>query len=117
MTVGKVFACSHAGLLVTREGDAPSDQASTVRNAFVQMGHNWLNAGPTHSRHRHRPWSSLRLGARLTGPHRRAWAHRVAEGMGDAGVPEVTVPINQSVAQSLLSSLVGTRSTRPTPRP
>ena len=104
----KLFACSHvisgpAGHS-ERAMPQPSDQASTVRNAFVQMGRELAER---------RPDALVVIGT----DHGRAygWEHvsqvlvgvsAVAEGMGDAGVPEVTVPINQSVAQSLLSSLV-----------
>jgi aromatic ring-opening dioxygenase catalytic subunit (LigB family) len=104
MEIIGAFACSHAGLLITRSEDAPAAQRDAVYAAFAEMGRTIRAAKPdavvvvatdhgkiyplTHI-------SQFTIGVSET-----------AESIGDADLPKCTVPINQPIAQAILTGMM-----------
>jgi len=102
-TVG-AFACSHAGLLITRKAEAPTHQRQRVYDAFRQMGQAIKGMAPDaiimlatdHGRiHKLDAVPQFMIGVSA-----------VAEGFGDVGLPRRDYPINQPVARALLAGLM-----------
>lgn len=104
MSVVAAFACSHAGLLVTRKGKGDPDQEQRVYDAFARMGEDLKAARPdavvmfatdhqTVHKLNHVPVFTIGVSA-------------TARGLGDAGIPAREYPANQAVAQRLLEGAI-----------
>jgi aromatic ring-opening dioxygenase catalytic subunit (LigB family) len=100
MNLVAAFACSHAGLMLTRKGRGDEAAEAQVYDAFARMGRELRAAAPdavivfatdhqTAYKLDHIP--AFTIGVSST-----------ARGLGDAGVPATDYPINQDVAQRLL---------------
>ncbi len=104
MKIAGTFACSHAGLLVTRSAEAPVAQRDAVYGAFAAMGDAIRALAPDaivivatdHGRlYPLTHVSQFTIGVSTT-----------AEGAGDAGLPACTVPIHQPFAQAILENII-----------
>jgi hypothetical protein len=98
------YACSHAGLLITRENLAPVEQRNAVYEAFTAMGNEIRMLAPDaiviiatdHGRiYPLTHVSQFTIGVSTT-----------AEGIGDAGLPPCTLPLHQSFAQAILENML-----------
>lgn len=98
------YACSHAGLLITRGDDAPPAQRDAIYGAFAEMGRAIRAARPDavvlvatdHGRiYPLTHVAQFTIGVSTT-----------AEGIGDAGLPPCTVPVHQPFAQAILSGML-----------
>jgi 2,3-dihydroxyphenylpropionate 1,2-dioxygenase len=104
MEIVGAYACSHAGLLITRSDDAPRAQRDAVYAAFREMGDE-IRAAKA---------DAIVLIATdhgkiypLTGvPQFTIGVSESAEGIGDAGLPKCTVPIHQAFAQAVLEGMI-----------
>jgi aromatic ring-opening dioxygenase catalytic subunit (LigB family) len=105
MEIVGAYACSHAGLLITRSDNAPTAQRDAVFAAFKEMGDAIRAAKPdaivfigTDHGNKIYPLSCVTqftIGVSAT-----------AEGIGDAGMPKCTVPIHQKFAQAVLGGMI-----------
>lgn len=101
------FACSHAGLIVTRRDKAPPEQRDAVFGAFdvmrekiealepdaiVILATDHMKAWPLHGV----PQFAIGVGA-------------VATGLGDAGIEPCKIPVQQVFAQAILEGAVRRR--------
>src|SRR5262245_32894329 len=104
MEIVGAFACSHAGLIVTRENQAPREQRDEVFSAYQRMGHEIaalepdaiILIGTDHGRIyalSHVPQFTIGVGP-------------IAESIGDADLPKETIQINQRVAQTVLENML-----------
>jgi len=98
------YACSHAGLLITRGDAAPTAQREAVYAAFATMGRAIRDAAPDaivlvatdHGRiYPLTHVAQFTIGVSAT-----------AEGIGDAGLPPCTVPLHQPFAQAILGGMI-----------
>lgn len=100
MTVVAAFACSHAGLMVTRRGHGDAAAEQDIYRAYAQLGEELRAAEPdalvvfatdhqTVYKLNHVPAFTIGVSA-------------IARGLGDAGIPARDFPIHQEVAQRLL---------------
>lgn len=105
MEIVGAYACSHAGLLITRSDNAPATQRDAVFAAFKEMGDaiRAVNAdavvliGTDHGNKIY-PLSCV--------PQFTIGVSKSAEGIGDAGLPACTVPIQQKFAQAVLEGMI-----------
>jgi hypothetical protein len=99
-----VFACSHAGFLITDYDQASSETRDPVYQGFATMRERVLRARPDalivvatdHGRVyplSHQPQFVIGVGP-------------IARGIGDAGLPACEVAIHQSIAQALLEGCI-----------
>jgi aromatic ring-opening dioxygenase catalytic subunit (LigB family) len=104
MDIVGAYACSHAGLLITRGDDAPAAQRDAVYAAFATMGAEIralapdaiVIVGTDHGRiYPLTHVSQFTLGVSDS-----------AEGVGDAGLPQCTIPLHQRFAQSILENII-----------
>ena len=104
MDIVGAYACSHAGLLITRGDNAPAAQRDAVYAAFAEMGRTIRAAKPDavvvvatdHGKiYPLTQISQFTIGVSET-----------AEGIGDADLPKCTVPINQPIAQAILTGMM-----------
>ena len=104
MEIVGAYACSHAGLIVSRRDLAPQGQRDSVFGAFEAMGRQIREAAPDavivvatdHGRvYPFSQVSGFTIGVSET-----------AEGIGDADLPKRTVPIHQRFAQALLDGAI-----------
>jgi 2,3-dihydroxyphenylpropionate 1,2-dioxygenase len=104
MQIVGAYACSHAGLLVTRGDSAPPAMRDAIYGAFKDMGDAIRSANPDaivmvatdHGRIyplKHVPQFTIGVS-------------ETAEGIGDAGLPKCTVPIHQPFAQAILEGMI-----------
>jgi aromatic ring-opening dioxygenase catalytic subunit (LigB family) len=104
MEIIAAYACSHAGLLVTREAEAPSAQRDAIYAAFSTMG-DAIRA--------QRPDAIVLVAT----DHGRIYplthvaqftigVSETAESLGDAQLPKRTVPIHQPFAQAILENII-----------
>jgi 2,3-dihydroxyphenylpropionate 1,2-dioxygenase len=98
------YACSHAGLLITRADAAPPAQRDAIFAAFAEMGQTIRAAKPDavvlvatdHGRiYPLTHVAQFTIGVSAT-----------AEGIGDAGLPPCTVPVHQPFAQAILAGMI-----------
>src|SRR5580658_172442 len=98
------YACSHAGLLITRGDQAPAEQRDAIYAAFTEMGNAIRAAAPDavvlvatdHGRiYPLTHVAQFTIGVSAT-----------AEGIGDAGLPPCTVPLHQPFAQAILTGMI-----------
>ena len=102
MNVVGAFACSHAALLVTRRDHPPEAERAYVYGAFAEMGRRirelepdvLLLIGTDHGRIY--PLSAM--------PQYLIGVSKQARGIGDAGLPEKTVPLHRPLAQAILEN-------------
>jgi 2,3-dihydroxyphenylpropionate 1,2-dioxygenase len=105
MEIVGAYACSHAGLLITRSDNAPPAQRDAVFAAFKEMGD---------AIHAQKPDAVVFIG---TDHGNKIYplscvtqftigVSENAEGIGDAGLPACTVPIHQEFAQAVLEGLI-----------
>lgn len=98
------YACSHAGLLITRGDDAPAQQRDAIYAAFAAMGREVRASRPdavvliATDHGRIYPLTHV---AQFT-----IGVSPTAEGIGDAGLPACTVPVHQPFAQAILSGMI-----------
>jgi hypothetical protein len=104
MQIVGAFACSHAALFVTRREAAPAAQCSSIYGTFARMGQ---------LIRKHRPDALLIVGTDhgriypLSGmPQYLIGVSEQAVGIGDAGLPEKTLPLHQSFARSILGGVL-----------
>ena len=101
MEIVGAYACSHAGLIVTRRHRAPAGQAARVFSAY---------AAARDEIARQRPDALVVVAT----DHQQAFpltnvvpfsigVGLVAKGLGDAGLPPCAVPIHQPLAQAILA--------------
>ena len=105
MEIVGAYACSHAGLLITRSDNAPAAQRDAVFAAFEEMGNAIRAAKPdavvligTDHGNKIYPLSNM---TQFT-----IGVSESAEGIGDAGLPACTLPIHQKFAQAVLEGLI-----------
>ena len=104
MQVVGAFACSHAALFVSRRQAAPATQSSRIYEAFARMGQlireqrpdALVVVGTDHGRIY--PLSGM--------PQYLIGVSEQAVGIGDAGLPEKTLPLHQSFARAILDGLL-----------
>jgi 2,3-dihydroxyphenylpropionate 1,2-dioxygenase len=98
------FACSHAALFVSRRDLAPAEQCSRIYAAFARMGQlirecrpdALVIVGTDHGRIH--PLSGM--------PQYLIGVSEQAVGIGDAGLPAKTLPLQQSFARSILDGVL-----------
>ncbi|MBI3457222.1 MAG: hypothetical protein HY002_15710 [Candidatus Rokubacteria bacterium] len=94
------FACSHAGLIVTRRGRAPADQGERVFSAYAAVREEIARLRPdallviATDHLQAFPLSNVVPFSIGVGP--------AAKGLGDGGLAPCTVPIHQQLAQAIL---------------
>jgi aromatic ring-opening dioxygenase catalytic subunit (LigB family) len=104
MEIVGAYACSHAGLLISRSDDAPVAQRDAVHAAFAAMGAAIRAAAPdavvivATDHGRIYPLAHV---AQFT-----IGVSESAEGIGDAELPPCTVPIHQPFAQAILTGMI-----------
>ncbi|HEV8021629.1 MAG TPA: hypothetical protein VGP41_10225 [Candidatus Lustribacter sp.] len=104
MKIVGAFACSHAGLLITRGDVAPPAQRDAVYAAFAEMGRTIRDAKPdavvvvATDHGRIYPLAQV--------PQFTIGVSETAEGIGDAGLPPCTLPIHQPFAQAILGGMI-----------
>ncbi len=104
MEIVGAYACSHAGLLITRSDDAPVAMRDAVFAAFREMG-DAIKAAQA---------DAVVLIATDHGkiyplagvPQFTIGVSPSAEGIGDAGLPKCEVPIHQAFAQAVLEGMI-----------
>jgi 2,3-dihydroxyphenylpropionate 1,2-dioxygenase len=104
MEIVGAYACSHAGLLITRSDDAPAAMRDAVYGAFKEMG-DAIRAAKA---------DAVILVATDHGriyplthvPQFTIGVSETAAGIGDAGLPTRTVPIHQAFAQAILDGMI-----------
>ena len=104
MEIVGAYACSHAGLLITRGDNAPAVQRDAVYAAFRAMG-DAIRAAKA---------DAVVLVATDHGKIYPLWGvpqfsigvSESAEGIGDAGLPKCTVPVHQPFAQAILEGMI-----------
>jgi 2,3-dihydroxyphenylpropionate 1,2-dioxygenase len=104
MEIVGAYACSHAGLLITRSDDAPAAMRDAVYAAFKEMG-DAIRAAKA---------DAVILVATDHGriyplthvPQFTIGVSETAAGIGDAGLPTCTVPIHQAFAQAILEGMI-----------
>lgn len=100
MQLVAAFACSHAGLMITRKGLGEPAREQAIYDAFTRLGEELLAAEPdaviifatdhqANYKLDHVPAFTIGVGP-------------IARGLGDAGVEARDYPVNQQVAQLLL---------------
>ena len=100
MEIVSAFACSHAGLVITRGNQATAAQRDAVFGAYKQMGDAILAAAPDAivivgtDHGRIYPLTAV--------PQFTIGVSTTATGIGDAELPAVTVPLHQRFAQTIL---------------
>jgi 2,3-dihydroxyphenylpropionate 1,2-dioxygenase len=104
MEIVGAYACSHAGLLITRSDDAPAAMRDAVYAAFKEMG-NAIRAAEADAvvlvatdHGRIYPLTQV--------PQFTIGVSETAEGIGDAGLPKCTVPLHQPFAQAILEGMI-----------
>jgi 2,3-dihydroxyphenylpropionate 1,2-dioxygenase len=104
MEIVGAYACSHAGLLITRSDDAPAAMRDAVYAAFKEMG-DAIRAARADAvvvvatdHGRIYPLAQV--------PQFTIGVSESAEGIGDAGLPTCTVPIHQAFAQAILEGMI-----------
>ncbi len=104
MDIVGAFACSHAGLIVTRKDNAPPAQRDAVFGAYARMGAAiWALApdaivliGTDHGRMyplAHVPQFTIGVSSH-------------ADSIGDAGLPREAISIHQPFAQAILAGMI-----------
>ena len=104
MEIVGAYACSHAGLLITRSDTAPAAMRDSVYAAFAEMGAAIRAAradavvvvATDHGRIY--PLTQV--------PQFTIGVSETAQGIGDAGLPKCTVPIHQPFAQAILDGMI-----------
>jgi len=104
MEIVGAYACSHAGLLITRGDNAPAAQRDAVYAAFREMG-DAIRAARAEAvvliatdHGKIYPLSGV--------PQFTIGVSASAEGIGDAGLPACTIPVHQAFAQAILSGAI-----------
>jgi 2,3-dihydroxyphenylpropionate 1,2-dioxygenase len=104
MNIVGAYACSHAGLLITRGDLAPVAQRDAIYGAFATMGAEIralapeaiVIVGTDHGRiYPLTHVSQFTIGVSET-----------AEGVGDADLPRCTIPLHQRFAQAILENVM-----------
>lgn len=104
MDVVGAYACSHAGLFVSRRDAAPQAQRDAIYAAFAEMGARIRALAPdaivlvATDHVRVYPFSHI---AQFT-----IGVSATAAGIGDAGLPKRTVPIHQEFARAILGGAI-----------
>jgi aromatic ring-opening dioxygenase catalytic subunit (LigB family) len=104
MDIVGAYACSHAGLLISRSDEAPAAQRDAVYAAFAEMGRAIRDAKPDAVvliGTDHGKIYPLTHVAQFT-----IGVSETAEGIGDADLPTCTVPIHQPFAQAILTGMI-----------
>jgi aromatic ring-opening dioxygenase catalytic subunit (LigB family) len=102
MDIVGAYACSHAGLIVTRRDRAPAAQAARVSSAYAAARDEIARQRPdvvvvVATDHQQAfPLTNVVPFSIGVGP--------VAKGLGDAGLPPCVVPIHQPLAQAILTA-------------
>lgn len=100
MEIVGAFACSHAGLIVTRRDRAPAEQAARVFSAYGAVREEIARLRPdalvviATDHQQAFPLTNVVPFSIGVGP--------VANGLGDAGLAPCTVPVHQTLAQAIL---------------
>jgi 2,3-dihydroxyphenylpropionate 1,2-dioxygenase len=100
MDIVGAYACSHAGLLITRAERAKPEHKKAVHDAFAEMGRQIAAADPdaivlvATDHVRVYPLSSV--------PQFNIGVSATARGLGDAGLPACEIPIHQDFARAIL---------------
>ena len=98
------YAASHAGLIVTRRGEAPSEQVTRIYEGFAKLRHEIADLQPdavliiATDHQRAFPLEGVPQFSLGVGP--------TARGFGDAGAPECEIAVHQQFAQSILEGCV-----------
>lgn len=100
MQIVGAYACSHAGLLMSRKENAPPAQRDAIFGAFETMGAEIRALAPDAvvligTDH-------LRVYPLTAVPQFTIGVSETAQGIGDAEMPKVTVPVHQSFARTIL---------------
>ena len=104
MQIAGAYACSHAGLLISRGANAPAAQRDAVYAAFASMGEEIralapdaiVIVGTDHGRiYPLTHVSQFTIGVSDS-----------AEGVGDAELPPCTIPLHQPFAQAILENII-----------
>jgi 2,3-dihydroxyphenylpropionate 1,2-dioxygenase len=104
MEIVGAYACSHAGLLITRAHLAAPERKAAVYDAFAEMGRRIEAAKPdviilvATDHVRVYPLSAV--------PQFTIGVSETARGIGDAGLPPREVPVHQELARSLLTGCI-----------
>lgn len=104
MQIVGAFACSHAGLFISRGDKAPHNQRDAVYEAFAEMGREIRALAPdaivlvATDHGRIYPFSNV--------PQFTIGVSESAAGIGDSELPELTVPIHQPFARALLEGAI-----------
>ena len=106
MEIVGAYACSHAGLVITRGNQASPAQRDAVFGAFKQMGDAIVAAAPdaivlvATDHGRIYPLTAV--------PQFTIGVSTTAKGIGDAELPAVEVPLHQRFAQAILDGALRT---------
>ena len=104
MDIAGAYACSHAGLLITRGDDAPRAQRDAIHAAFAEMGAE-IRAARADAvvivATDHGKIYPLTHVAQFT-----IGVSKTATGIGDAELPPCTVPLHQPFAQAILENMI-----------
>jgi aromatic ring-opening dioxygenase catalytic subunit (LigB family) len=100
MEIVGAYACSHAGLFISRGDRAPSDQRDSVYGGFAEMGRQIRDLAP----------DAIVLVATDHGriyplacvPQFTIGVSESAAGIGDSDLPKFTLPVHQRFAQAVL---------------
>ena len=104
MEIVGAYACSHAGLLISRGDRAPQGQRESVYAAFAEMGRRIREQAPdavvliATDHGRIYPLSIV--------PQFTIGVSETATGIGDSELPAVTVPIHQAFARAMLNGAI-----------
>jgi aromatic ring-opening dioxygenase catalytic subunit (LigB family) len=104
MEIVGAFACSHAGLFISRASKAPAAQRDTVYGAFAEMGNRIRALAPdavvivATDHGRVYPFSSV--------PQFTIGVSETAAGIGDSELPQFTFPLHQPFAQAILDGAI-----------
>ncbi|HXP93285.1 MAG TPA: hypothetical protein VN905_07420 [Candidatus Binatia bacterium] len=104
MEIVGAYACSHAGLFISRGDRAPKGQRDSVYGAFAEMGRQIRELAPdalvliATDHGRIYPFSQV--------PQFTIGVSESAAGIGDSELPKFTVPVHQRFAQAILDGAI-----------
>lgn len=104
MEIVGAYACSHAGLFISRCDRAPREQRDSVYSAFAEMGRQIRDLAPdaivliATDHGRIYPFSHV--------PQFTIGVSESAAGIGDSELPKFTVPVHQRFAQAMLDGAI-----------
>jgi hypothetical protein len=104
MEFAAAYAASHAGLIVTRRDQAPTEQIGRIYDGFEVLRREISEARPdailiiATDHQRAFPLEGVPQFSLGVGP--------VARGLGDAGIPPCEVPVHQAFAQAILDGCI-----------